>query len=377
MPDFLENTEDDAVIEWRVRRDTVIELARDLEEDTYSPEISERLIQFVEDEKWEVRAEVAKALVWVCESSLPAFQPLFTDRNGFVAKDAKNALARRNLIMKNAAKQEVSESRLFKNVERLKRKYGYGSEVAEAAKEDALDAIQLMMGFFVHDIRGVVAPIPTCQDMMYNIVERKLDALELCKFNKEMMMVNRRVKMIEDLAEDVRELSKRIPKEKMQEDIKEIISTAVDDTERLFEGKNRDISMVSFSTEGVPSGIMIPVVRPAIIRALMNLLKNAVESYMPTQKAAKEGVVEISATKVENGVKIFIRDYGIGMTDRELKILRQFLPRCTSRKKKGTGLGLAIAYTKIKEHGGSLELDSEGCDKGSTVTIFLPENTNE
>jgi signal transduction histidine kinase len=377
MPDFLENTEDDAVIEWRVRRDTVIELARDLEEDTYSPEISERLIQFVEDEKWEVRAEVAKALVWVCESSLPAFQPLFTDRNGFVAKDAKNALARRNLIMKNAAKQEVSESRLFKNVERLKRKYGYGSEVAEAAKEDALDAIQLMMGFFVHDIRGVVAPIPTCQDMMYNIVERKLDALELCKFNKEMMMVNRRVKMIEDLAEDVRELSKRIPKEKMQEDIKEIISTAVDDTERLFEGKNRDISMVSFSTEGVPSGIMIPVVRPAIIRALMNLLKNAVESYMPTQKAAKEGVVEISATKVENGVKIFIRDYGIGMTDRELKILRQFLPRCTSRKKKGTGLGLAIAYTKIKDHGGTLELDSEGCDKGSTVTIYLPEKKNE
>ena len=190
-------------------------------------------------------------------------------------------------------------------------------------------------------------------------------------------MVKRRVKMIEDLADDVRELSKRNPMEKMQEDIKGIIMTAVDDTEKIFEGKNRDISKVSFSTEGVPPNIVIPVDRPAILRALTNLLKNAVESYMPTEKAAKEGVVEISAQKVENGVKVFIRDYGIGMSELELTRHRKFVPRCTSRKKKGTGLGLAIAYTKIKEHGGSLELDSEGCDKGSTVTIFLPENTNE
>ena len=375
MFDFLQPTADGVDNVWNDRKNKVIELARALEEDTFDPEISEQLSRFIADEKWEVRNEVAKAMVWVSDSSMPAFRVLLTDRNGFVVKDAQIALAKRNLILKNAAKQEVNESRLFRNVERLSRLYG--PEIAEAAKEDALDAIQLMMGYFVHDIRGIVAPITACQDTMYSIVERRLDAFELLEYNKEAKMVKRRVKMIEDLADDVRELSKRTPKEKMQEDIKGIIMTAVDDTEKIFEGKNRDISKVSFSTEGVPPNIVIPVDRPAILRALTNLLKNAVESYMPTEKAAKEGVVEISAQKVENGVKVFIRDYGIGMSELELTRHRKFVPRCTSRKKKGTGLGLAIAYTKIKEHGGSLELDSEGCDKGSTVTIFLPENTNE
>lgn len=373
MPEFLKNTADDDVNEWRVRRDTVIEFARDLEEDTYSPEISERLIQFVEDEKWEVRAEVAKALVWVCESSLPAFQPLFTDRNGFVAKDAQIALNKRNLIKKNATKQEVSESRLFRNVERLRKKNGYGPEVAEAAKDDALDAFQFMVGYFAHDIRGVAAPILDGLNAMYALVERKLDMLELVEYRKSMKMIERRLGIIEELAEDVRELSKQPLKEKMQEDIKDIISTAVDDTEKLFEGKNRDISKVSFSMEGVPSGLLIPVVRSEINRALMNLLKNAVESYMPTQKKAKDGIVAISAEKVENGVKIVIRDFGNGLSEKELKVLRQFLPRTASRKKKGTGLGLAIAYTKIKNQGGTLELDSEGWEKGVAATIYLPE----
>ncbi len=373
MPEFLKNTADDDVNEWRVRRDTVIEFARDLEEDTYSPEISERLIQFVEDEKWEVRAEVAKALVWVCESSLPAFQPLFTDRNGFVAKDAQIALNKRNLIKKNATKQEVSESRLFRNVERLRKKNGYGPEVAEAAKDDALDAFQFMVGYFAHDIRGVAAPILDGLNAMYALVERKLDMLELVEYRKSMKMIERRLGIIEELAEDVRELSKQPLKEKMQEDIKDIISTAVDDTEKLFEGKNRDISKVSFSMEGVPSGLLIPVVRSEINRALVNLLKNAVESYMPTQKKAKDGIVAISAEKVENGVKIVIRDFGNGLSEKELKVLRQFLPRTASRKKKGTGLGLAIAYTKIKNQGGTLELDSEGWEKGVAATIYLPE----
>ena len=93
---------------------------------------------------------------------------------------------------------------------------------------------------------------------------------------------------------------------------------------------------------------------------------------MPNKKVANEGVVEISAQKTQDGVKIVIRDYGMGVRDDELKILRRFLPRCNTRKQSGTGLGLAIAYTKIKDHGGTLELDSEGCDKGSTVTINLP-----
>ena len=367
---MFSKTPGDADEGWRDRRKTVLALARSLEEDKGRPDISEQLSKFVADEKWDVRAEVAKAMAWVSEDFMPVFRPLLSDCNEYVVKNAKQALNTRALFVKNAKKQEVSESRLFRNVDILQKKYG--SEVALLAKEDVLDAYQLVVGYVVHDIRGVIAPVPESLNRMYRIAERELPSNKLIEFRREMNMIERRIGMIESLSEDMRELSKRTPRTRMQEDIKDLLNTALDDTKKIFEAKNRDISKVSFCTEGIPAGILIPVVRQAIIRAFTNLLKNAVESYMPNKKVANEGVVEISAQKTQDGVKIVIRDYGMGVRDDELKILRRFLPRCNTRKQSGTGLGLAIAYTKIKDHGGTLELDSEGCDKGSTVTINLP-----
>ena len=369
---MFSKTPGDADEGWRDRRKTVLALARSLEEDKGRPDISEQLSKFVADEKWDVRAEVAKAMAWVSEEFMPLFRPLLSDCNDYVVKTAKQAMNTRTLFIKNAKKQEVSESRLFKNVDILRKKYG--SEVAMLAKEDVMDAYQLVVGYVVHDIRGVIAPIPDCLNRMFKIAERDLPSNKLIEFRREMNMIERRIGMIESLSEDMRELSKRTPRSKMQEDIKDLLLMAVDDTEKIFKAKNRDISRVSFCTEGIPAGILIPVVRPAIIRAFTNLLKNAVESYMPTKKAANQGVVEISAQKTQDGVKVIIRDHGTGLKDDELKLLRRFLPRCNTRKQSGTGLGLAIAYTKIKDHGGTLELDSEGCDKGVTVTINLPGN---
>ena len=367
MLSTLPGTPDDG---WRERRKTVLALARSLEEEKGHPGYTEELTKYVSDEKWDVRAEVAKAMAWVSEDFMPVFRPLLSDCNEYVVKNAKQALNTRALFVKNAKKQEVSESRLFRNVDILQKKYG--SEVALLAKEDVLDAYQLVVGYVVHDIRGVIAPVPESLNRMYRIAERELPSNKLIEFRREMNMIERRIGMIESLSEDMRELSKRTPRTRMQEDIKDLLNTALDDTKKIFEAKNRDISKVSFCTEGIPAGILIPVVRQAIIRAFTNLLKNAVESYMPNKKVANEGVVEISAQKTQDGVKIVIRDYGMGVRDDELKILRRFLPRCNTRKQSGTGLGLAIAYTKIKDHGGTLELDSEGCDKGSTVTINLP-----
>ena len=374
MLSTLPSTPDDG---WRERRKTVLALARSLEEEKGHPGYTEELTKYVSDEKWDVRAEVAKAMAWVSEDFMPVFRPLLSDCNEYVVKNAKQALNTRALFVKNAKKQEVSESRLFRNVDILQKKYG--SEVALLAKEDVLDAYQLVVGYVVHDIRGVIAPVPESLNRMYRIAERELPSNKLIEFRREMNMIERRIGMIESLSEDMRELSKRTPRTRMQEDIKDLLNTALDDTKKIFEAKNRDISKVSFCTEGIPAGILIPVVRQAIIRAFTNLLKNAVESYMPNKKVANEGVVEISAQKTQDGVKIVIRDYGMGVRDDELKILRRFLPRCNTRKQSGTGLGLAIAYTKIKDHGGTLELDSEGCDKGSTVTINLPgkDHTSE
>ena len=122
----------------------------------------------------------------------------------------------------------------------------------------------------------------------------------------------------------------------------------------------------------LPDSLSVYVSSNVIQRAFSNLIKNAMESYLVNARKTKPGKVEVSAEKTQNGVRIVIRDYGVGLSKKALASARSFSPRTTSKKLTGSGFGLAIAYSKIKHHGGTLSIDSDGPDQGATVTIFLP-----
>jgi two-component system, sporulation sensor kinase A len=108
---------------------------------------------------------------------------------------------------------------------------------------------------------------------------------------------------------------------------------------------------------------MIEAEADQIKQVLINLIKNAIEA-MPDG-----GVVTIEAEgSSEDHVVIRVIDEGIGIP-REL-ISRLGEP-FFSTKEKGTGLGLMICQRIIKNHKGSLEIDSE-VNKGTTFTIRLP-----
>ncbi len=72
-------------------------------------------------------------------------------------------------------------------------------------------------------------------------------------------------------------------------------------------------------------------------------------------------------------VEIIISDNGIGITTEHLS--RIFDPYYTT-KQKGSGLGLATTYSIIKNHGGTIEVESE-LNKGTTFTIHLPASEPE
>ncbi len=95
----------------------------------------------------------------------------------------------------------------------------------------------------------------------------------------------------------------------------------------------------------------------------VNLLMNAYQS-MPGG-----GVIRIITSNFHNlYAQIQISDTGIGVAPEQLKNI--FMPFFTT-KKEGTGLGLSICHNIIKNHGGSIELESQ-INQGSTFTIKLP-----
>ena len=109
-------------------------------------------------------------------------------------------------------------------------------------------------------------------------------------------------------------------------------------------------------------------------QVVQNVVLNAKEA-MPDG-----GRVRISASNVmiasdarislEPGpyLKIAITDHGCGIAKEHLPTI--FDPYFTT-KSKGAGLGLAIAYSIIKKHKGTIEVDSK-VGAGSTFTIYLP-----
>ena len=70
-----------------------------------------------------------------------------------------------------------------------------------------------------------------------------------------------------------------------------------------------------------------------------------------------------------------VSDTGIGIKlEDQARIFREFeqVDSSYARQQKGTGLGLALSRRLAELHGGHLQVESEGTDRGSTFSLTLP-----
>ena len=104
-------------------------------------------------------------------------------------------------------------------------------------------------------------------------------------------------------------------------------------------------------------------------QVVINLLVNAIEATPAGGRVA----VRARAARLgdgQPGVELEVADSGTGI--RREDVPRVFDPFFTTKPPgKGTGLGLAICRDIIREHGGSIELQSE-VGAGTTVRVWLP-----
>ncbi len=117
----------------------------------------------------------------------------------------------------------------------------------------------------------------------------------------------------------------------------------------------------------------------AIQQILLNLVTNARDA-MPRGGTVRIGLGEVELdgtysathpwTKPGRYVQLAVADTGIGMD--EATKARAFEPFFTTKPAGvGTGLGLAMAYGLVKQHHGSIEIESTP-GQGTTVTLYFP-----
>jgi two-component system NtrC family sensor kinase len=129
-----------------------------------------------------------------------------------------------------------------------------------------------------------------------------------------------------------------------------------------------NITVVTNLANDLPSIVLDP---SQVQRVFINMIANAAEAMngsgqlsVSTKRDVEKGCVETTFT-----------DTGSGISEENLeKIFDPFFT--TKETGHGVGLGLAISYGIIKEHGGSISVDSQ-VGLGTTFTIRLPITTVE
>ncbi|MBS0578212.1 MAG: PAS domain S-box protein [Proteobacteria bacterium] len=121
-------------------------------------------------------------------------------------------------------------------------------------------------------------------------------------------------------------------------------------------------------------GSDIPVLRlqpVEIQQVILNLVRNAIESFPDGHQGARRVVIRTYAT-TDGDVAISVCDNGPGVAAHIAPSL--FDPFCSS-KENGTGLGLAMSRTMVSRHGGTLDYEPNS-PAGACFTVRLPAATN-
>lgn len=101
---------------------------------------------------------------------------------------------------------------------------------------------------------------------------------------------------------------------------------------------------------------------------ILNLVDNAI-------KYTEKGSISVSMQKVDTRVLVSVKDTGIGIEPDEAKHLFQKFVRASGIAQihpDGSGLGLFIAKKIVEAHGGSIWVESDGQNKGSTFYFAIP-----
>jgi two-component system NtrC family sensor kinase len=116
---------------------------------------------------------------------------------------------------------------------------------------------------------------------------------------------------------------------------------------------------------------MIVIDPSQIERVFLNLIINAAEAI------EGGGQLDLASrfNQTESTIEVEVKDTGQGISEENMeKIFDPFFT--TKATGHGVGLGLAISYGIIKEHSGTIAIESE-IGKGTTFTVSLPVITSK
>jgi len=240
----------------------------------------------------------------------------------------------------------------------------------EVVRGEQLASVGFLAAGVAHEINNPLASIAFCAD---SLVDRMQDVLrsqdtlsQESQSTEEIEVIREYLKMIQEEAFRCKEITERLLDfsrlghvERQEADLRELVQGVIDMVRHVGSYKQKEIVFHA------PNPVMVGVNPQEMKQVLLNLITNGLDSL------ETDGVVSVSLVKQKDMAQLIVTDNGCGMTEEVKKHL--FEPFFTSGKDgHGTGLGMSITYRIVDEHGGHIDVFSDGPGKGSSVTVRLP-----
>jgi PAS domain S-box-containing protein len=221
------------------------------------------------------------------------------------------------------------------------------------------------IALLAHELRNPLAPIRNGLQII------RLAGGDQQALNEARAMMDRQLGHMVRLIDDLLDVS-RISRNKMElrrsrVALAEIVSSAVETVRSLIDEAGHELFV---TLPAAPVYLEADLTRLA--QVLSNLLSNSVK-YTPPG-----GRIWLTAEPRNSLLEISVRDTGIGIPPQSIEnIFDMFsqVDRSIERSSGGLGIGLALVKGIVEMHGGKVTAASEGQDRGSQFTVFLPIST--
>jgi signal transduction histidine kinase len=236
------------------------------------------------------------------------------------------------------------------------------AERARAEAEAAGRAKDHFLAVLSHELRTPLTPVLMAAEL---VMEEK----NLSAFTRESMeMIRRNVVLESRLVDDLLDVT-RIARGKMEihrepMDLHDAIRHAVEICRPDIEARNHRLGVLLYAASHRLQGDFA-----RLQQVVWNLLKNACK-FTPSG-----GAIVLRTRNEADSIVLEVEDSGIGVEQEALeRIFDPFTQASTDimRRYGGLGLGLAISKASVDAHGGSIQVESEGADRGTSFRVMLP-----
>lgn len=343
-------------------------IARDVAQEAAGGNPGQSLRQVTEllanDPKWEVRQEVANALIHLPENDHVRLAAILADdAHAYVRQAVETAGVRRRRVARDLDRASKGSEYVEQQLHQLDRQFG--PQAVKKARAACERYGELVAGPLVHDLRSILTHLKSSGAAVI------AQATKSAAARRVTARLAADLTYLERVVEDMGRFTDPLPVERRRERLRDVVSEALRIAQENVKLAGYSLSPVLIQID-VPLALTVSIARHLIVLAVGNVLKNAYEAFAIDGKL-RRGKISVTGRRQHDVVTIAIRDNGKGIVPGEVIGKTLFIPgRRNKSKMHSTGYGLPISRRNIAAHGGTLDISS-GEGKGTLITMTLPE----